>query len=323
MEVAVSPCLPDSNLREKASDLSPAKRTPLPLGWIVAAILALVLFLVLLLTETQIRMFSTRIDAYKASRDNRFASWPWSADPNPNCPVPATAIAAIGWDPDGHSHALIAPSYIVTTHNDPPRKIHFRAVDGKRHTRRVIETFTHSQDPTGRPFIRFCKLDHPVPPTIHPLPVLNPPDQSRITKNIFIVGRHGRIAREFNAVARLDHCFDLKQGKFTTRGMLVTEPGDLRPGQIRLRLGDSGAPVLVRTNGGWALAAVACAVSTGRTGNRSFLEHIYAMPGPHIAAMNVNSTEIQELPWAQPPPPDNSVITESQSPGRTGIVDSR
>ena len=321
MEVSVSSFQTATACNEEHPTTTFAARAS-QLGWIIAAILLGVLLAVMFLTEIRLRIFSTRVDDYEPIRDNCFASWPWSGAPNPSCPVPAAILASIGWDADGHSHALVAPAFIVATHDAPKGNIHFRTTDGKRISRRITETFTYSRDTQGRPFIRLCKLDQPVPISIRPLPVVAPANNTRLPWDVFIIGRQGRIGREFHSFAKIERRFHIASGQITSKGMLIAEPGELLPGQVRLRSGDSGSPALVHTENGWALVAVACAVKTGQAGRGSLLEHIYAMPGPHVAQMRITGAAIRIQPMTPPHPQGQAGISQPGAESN-GLVDLR
>jgi len=267
------------------------------LGWLVAGVLLLTLIVVIFVIETSVRLSASHVDDYQDASDNRFTGWPWRCLPNPDCPVPGEILTGLGWDDDGSSHALVAASFIVTSHNRVPPKVYFRAADGRRFTRKTTDSHTMVRDPSGQPFIRLCRIDQPLPPAIIPLPVLTFDKDTRLCGDLLIFGRQGRIGHESGARVNFSRGIDREDDYVVGRGELSTEPGFGQQGQIRLRPGDSGSPVLFRVRGQWTLAALACATRIHNQSGQFLLNHVYAVPGPHLEAMRMAGAEVRPVPF--------------------------
>lgn len=166
------------------------------LPWLLALLMILIIVWGVLLIGKRLGFAALDVDSYDPVRDNRFAAWPWSLQANPTCRVPAEAITGIGWDSRGSSLALVDPSFVVITHNTPPEKLTFRDGKGRIYRRLVVSSHTLSRDVAGLPWIRLCRLDAPLPPTVRPLPILELSGHRKTDLPLFMVGRHSRIGSE-------------------------------------------------------------------------------------------------------------------------------
>jgi hypothetical protein len=266
------------------------------LAWLVAGVLLVTLLVVIFVIETSVRLSATRVDDYQDACDNRFTGWPSNCFPNPDCPVPEEVLTGLGWDDDGSSHALVASSFIVTSHNRVPPKVHFRSADGRRFSRKTTDNYTMVRDPSGQPFIRLCRLDQPLPPDIAPLPVLTFDKDTPLCGDLLVFGRQGRIGHESGALVNFSRGIDRGGDDRVERGELSTAPGFGQQGQIRLGPGDSGSPALLRVRGQWTLAALASATRIRNPSGQFLFDHVYAVPGPHLEAMRMAGAEVRAVP---------------------------
>jgi hypothetical protein len=265
------------------------------LGWLVAGVLLLTLIVVIFVIETSVRLSASHVDDYQDACDNRFTGWPWNCLPNPDCPVPEEVLTGLGWDDDGSSHALVADSFILISHNSVPPNVYFRSADGRRFTRKTTDNYTMVRDPAGQPYVRLCRLDQPLPPDIAPLPVLTFDKDTPLCGDLLVFGRQGRIGHESGAQLNFIRGIDRTGDYMVGRGELSTEPGFGTQGQIRLRPGDSGSPALLRVRGQWTLAALAYATRIHDQSGQFLLNHVYAVPGPHLEAMRMAGAEIRPV----------------------------
>jgi hypothetical protein len=255
-----------------------------------------------LLIGNRLGLGALDVDSYDPARDNRFEAWPWSLRANPTCRVPAESITGIGWDSRGGSHALVDPSFVVITHNTPPGKLTFRDSGGRVFTRSVVSSHTLSSDVAGLPWIRLCRLDAPLPPTIRPLPVLELSGHRQIVLPLFMVGRHGRIGSEKPGAVNVHYQPSSAGDRLFSIGALSSTRKKVEAGDAILRPGDSGSPLIASTDRGWCLVGLACAIVLNPDPKLPPLTHVHALLSPQLHEMELAGARPTTLSLAAPDP---------------------
>jgi hypothetical protein len=238
-----------------------------------------------ILIGNRLGLGSLDVESYDPVCDNRFESWPWSLRANQHCRIPPDSITGIGWDRRGGSHALVDPSFVVITHNAPPERLHFTDAAGRVHSRSVVSHHTLSKDAAGLPWIRLCRLDSPLPPSIRPLPILELSGERALELPLFMVGRHGRIGTEhpgsLDILYRASHASD----RLHSIGALVVPRTQAAKGDAKLRAGDSGTPLIARVGGDCYLVGMACAIMKDAATEEPPDMHIHALLSPQLRDM--------------------------------------
>lgn len=257
------------------------------LQWLIITTLAALLIWLIILIHNRIGLDSLDIGSYQPSHDNRFAAWPWSDVGNPGCHVAPQHITGIGWDGRGASHALVDPCFVVITHNTPPGKVNFRDGSGRAYARKVISYETICYDSPGLARIRLCRLNKPLPPGITPLPILDVAGRRRIDLPLYVVGRHGRIGHENPGIARIFDRQAYPWEKPSPAGVMACRQLPGRAGYAKLRIGDSGSPVVARTAEGWSLVGITLAITNGMNPDGPPDTHLHALLSPHLPEMRI------------------------------------
>ena len=266
------------------------------LQWLIIILLTSILIWFVILIHNRIGLDSLDIGSYQPSHDNRFAAWPWSDGGNPGCHVPPQDITGIGWDGRGASHALVDPCFIAITHNTPPEKVNFRDGSGRKYTRKIISYETVSYDSPGLARIRLCRLSKPLPPGITPLPILDVAGRRRIDLPLYVVGRHGRIGHEIPGVVRI---YDRQASPWeepSPAGVLECVQQPARAGYARLRIGDSGSPVIARSADGWSLVGLTLAIRKAANPGDSPDTHVHALLSPHFPGIAIAGANPSTIP---------------------------
>jgi len=261
------------------------ERTAVWLPWLLTLLMIFIIVWGVLLIGNRLGLGALDVYSYNPARDNRFKSWPWSMRANPTCRVPADSITGIGWDARGGSHALVDPSFVVITHNTPPEKLTFRDGDGGIFRRSVVSSHTLSYDAAGLPWVRLCRLDKPLPPTIRPLPVLELSGHLQVDLPLFIVGRHGRIGAERPGALKIHYQPSYTGGRLLSIGAFSSTRKNVEAGDAMLRCGDSGSPLIARTDRGWCLVGLACSVVKSPDPKAPPLAHVHALLSPQLHEM--------------------------------------
>lgn len=280
----------------------PWQRVAVWLPWMLTLLMILIILWGVILIGSRLGLGALDVESYDPIRDNRFESWPWSLRANPRCRIPTSSITGIGWDSRGGSHALVDPSFVVITHNTPPEKLHFSNASGEVFHRKVISQHTLSTDAAGLPWIRLCRLDRPLPSSIRPLPILNLSGHSTLDLPLFVVGRHGRIGSEnsgsVDILYRASHVSD----RLVTVGALQVPRKPLNAGDTKLRVGDSGTPLIAMAGNDICLVGVACAIMKNPEPGNPPDMHIHALLYPQLQEMRLAGAEPSAVSIASPDP---------------------
>lgn len=266
------------------------------LQWLIITLLASILIWLVILIHNRIGLDSLDIGSCQPQHHNRFAAWPWSDRGNPGCHVPPQHITGIGWDDKGASHALVDPCFIAITHNTPPEKVHFRDGRGWKHSRKVVSSETVSHDSPGLARIRLCRLSKPLPPGITPLPILDVAGRRRIDLPLYVVGRHGRIGHESPGAVRIYDRQAYPWEEPSPAGVLECVQQPARAGYARLRIGDSGSPVIARSADGWSLVGLALAIRKAANPGDSPDTHVHALLSPHFPGIAIAGANPSTIP---------------------------
>jgi len=264
-----------------------ATRRRMPFSvWLLVLVSILALTIALLLLGDRIRMSGLNVWSYNPSSDNRFRAWPWSLRVNPHCRVPSAALTGIGWDEWGRPHALVNPSFIVTTHNSPRGPIRFKDISGRILIRSVVSSHTLRTDEYGNAWIRLCKLDRELPPDVRPLPILDLSGHLTFDAPMFLIGRHGRIGSEQPVSVSIMTSTRQSREYLRSWGLLRASQERAGRGSASLRHGDSGTPLIARVDAEWVLVGLANAVDGSREAGQ-VTTHIHALLCPQIPEMRL------------------------------------
>jgi hypothetical protein len=253
--------------------------------WLLTLLLIFIIVWGLILIGNRLGLGSLDVESYDPVCDNRFESWPWSLRANQHCRIPPDSITGIGWDGRGGSHALVDPSFVVITHNTPPESLCFTDAAGRIHSRTVVSQHTLSMDAAGLPWIRLCRLDSPLPPSVRPLPILDLSGQRTLDLPLMMVGRHGRIGTEYPGAVEILYRTSHVSGRISSIGALQVPRKQPTKGDAKLRVGDSGTPLIANCGSDWYLVGVACAIMTNPDSAGAPEMHIHALLSPQLRDM--------------------------------------
>lgn len=255
------------------------------LPWFLTLLMIVIIVWGVILIGSRLGLGSLDVESYDPVCDNRFVSWPWSLQANEHCRIPPDAITGIGWDSRGGSHALIDQSFVVITHNTPPEKLFFSDGEGEVYGRKVVSSHTLSTDTAGLPWIRLCRLDSPLPDSIRPLPILELSDHNTLNLPLLMVGRYGRIGSETSGSVSIIYRMSDASTRLRSIGTFHTVKDKVSAGDAKLRVGDSGTPLIAKAGNNWCLVGLACAITKSSVKSRLAEMHIHALLYPQLGEM--------------------------------------
>ncbi|MFM2197168.1 MAG: hypothetical protein RLZZ505_600 [Verrucomicrobiota bacterium] len=272
------------------------------LPWFLTLLMIVVIVWGVILIGSRLGLASLDVESYDSVSDNRFVSWPWSLRANEHCRIPPDAITGIGWDSRGGSHALIDQSFVVITHNTPPEKLFFSDGEGEVYCRKVVSRHTLSTDAEGLPWIRLCRLDSPLPDSIRPLPILELSGHSALNLPLLMVGRYGRVGSETSGSVSIIYRMSDASTRLSSIGAFHTVKDKVSAGDAKLRVGDSGTPLIARAGNNWCLVGLACAIAKSAVHKHSTDIHIHALLYPQLDEMKLAGAKPSAVRLTAPDP---------------------
>jgi hypothetical protein len=272
------------------------------LPWFLTLLMIVVIVWGVILIGSRLGLGSLDVESYDPVCDNRFASWPWSLRANEHCRIPPDSITGIGWDSRGGSHALIDQSFVVITHNTPPEKLFFSNGEGEVYSRKVVSHHTLSTDTAGLPWVRLCRLDSPLPDSIRPLPILELSGHSTLNLPLLMVGRYGRIGSENTGSLSIVYRMSDESTRLCSIGAFHTVRDKVSAGDAKLRVGDSGTPLIAKAGDNWCLVGLACAIAKSSVHKRANDMHIHALLYPQLGEMQLAGAKPSAVRLAAPDP---------------------
>lgn len=247
------------------------------LPWVLAILLLGSIILGGLLVSGRLNLLDLGWNQRALGGENRFAASGWSKKENVHCAVPPHALSGIGWDEQGHSHALIDRSFLAISHNAAPESVSFRDISGRILRRSIVSTHTLCKDDNGLPWLRICRLDKPLPTSVLPLPLLDAPDGTESDMPLYLAGSNGRIDLELPGCFYSHHKTTNGSEKPQSLGVFITPQQKGMAGYATLKPGDSGSPLIAKKGNEWCLVGLACAVGKPDQDNQIERLHIYTL----------------------------------------------
>lgn len=200
------------------------------------------------------------------------------------CGMSVSDQSCIGWDSDGKSYVLVGYEHVIANHNNLPKTLFFRTLCGDVVSRKLELLPPLLSEPSGRPLLRLAKLSSPLLPTdVKLIPIWKGHIEFTPGDTCIFFASGGDVGFQNQAIVQLlnfsaTHCIPV----------VVSSTYPRKWGQIYLKSGDSGGPLIAKVGEKFYIYALAYgSISNSFLGfGESSCQNIFIPLSPYSKSLN-------------------------------------